>query len=65
MENGYPGFWLDLSGKIGPPIVAATLVACLLGGKLELLHGVLLGGGVLLIWVNHWQIGKKVKGLYD
>jgi len=58
MVNEYPGFWLDLSGKIGPPIVAATLVACLLGGKFELLHVVLLGGGILLIWLSCWRMRK-------
>lgn len=58
MANEYPSFWLDLAGKIGPPIVAATLVACLLAGKFELLHGVLLGGGVLLIWLSYWQMRK-------
>lgn len=59
MTNEFPSFWLDLSGKIGPPIVAATLVACLLGGTFEILHLGLLGGGVLLIWLNHWQMRKR------
>ena len=61
MTNDYPNFWVDLSGKIGPPIVAATLVACLLGGKVEFIHGGLLGGGVLLIWLNHWKMRKSFK----
>ena len=58
MANGYPSFWWDLAGKIGPPIVAATLVACLLSSKFEFLHLVLLGGGMLLIWLNHMQMRK-------
>lgn len=61
MGNRYPGFWVDFSGKIGPPIVAATLVACLLGGNVEILHGLLLGGGFMLIWVNHWQMQKGIQ----
>ena len=61
MANEYPSFWLDLSGKIGPPIVAATLVGCLLANKFELLHGVLMVGGILLIWLSHWQTRKENK----
>ena len=61
MGNDYPGFWVDISGKIGPPIVAATLVACLLSGPFEYLHGIFLGGGGLLIWVNHWQMRKGIE----
>ena len=60
MPNDYPSFWVDLTEKIGPPIVAATLVACLLSGRFEYLHGILLGGGCLLIWVNHWQMRKGI-----
>ncbi len=60
MSNEYASFWIDLSEKIGPSIVAATLVACLLGGKLEFLHGLLLSGGVILIWLSHWQMRKKL-----
>ncbi len=61
MGNTYPGFWVDFSRKIGPPIVAATLVVCLLGGKFELLHVGLLGGGFLLIWLSHWQMRKGIQ----
>ena len=47
-------FWVDLLGKLGPPTFAATLVGCLLSGKLEGVHFVLLGLGVTMIWVSHW-----------
>jgi hypothetical protein len=56
MAYGHPGFWPDLAGKVGAPIFAATLVACLLSGNFEMIHGVLMGAGLLLIGVGHWRI---------
>ena len=54
MASRHPAFWLDLAGKLGPPIVAASLVACLLEGKFEPMHTIVFGVGVLLIGVSHW-----------
>ncbi len=51
----HPGFWLDFGGRVGPPIFAATLVACLLSGKFDPIHGVLMGVGILLIGLCHWN----------
>ena len=48
-------FWADLMGKLGPPIFAATLVGCLLSGRFDLTHVVLLGLGAALIWISHWH----------
>ena len=55
MKRTDPGFWLELSGKIGPPIFAGALVASLVSGRFELVHGRLLGVGLLLILLNHWR----------
>jgi hypothetical protein len=44
--------WIVLAGRLGPPIVAASLVGCLLSGHFDLLHGVLIGSGVLLILIH-------------
>ena len=53
------GFWWDFAGKVGPPIFAGTLVACLLAGRLAPLHGVLMGAGVVLIAVSHWHDHRR------
>ena len=39
MKRRDPGFWLELSGKVGPPIFAGALVASLVSGRFELVHG--------------------------
>ena len=44
MVNEYPSFWLDLSGKIGPPHCGRDPGRLSFGGKFELLHGVLMEG---------------------
>ena len=36
-----PGFWWEFVGKVGAPMFAATLVASLLSGEFDPLHGVL------------------------
>ena len=55
MTHGYLGFWWEFLGKVGPPIFAAALVACLLAGRLEPIHFILIGAGLLLIWLSHWH----------
>ncbi|MFT4513436.1 MAG: hypothetical protein ACI89X_001341 [Planctomycetota bacterium] len=51
--HNHKSFWFDLGGKIGPAIFSATLVGCLLSSRLEILHGILLGTGLLLIYLEH------------
>ena len=46
-------FLIELAGKLGPPVLSATLVICLVTRKLELLHIVLILVGLLLIIVEH------------
>ncbi len=47
-------FWVELLGKLGPPICAATLVGCLLAEKFELIHASLLSLGAACIAISHW-----------
>ena len=53
MEREHVNFWIDLGGKVGPPIFAATLVGCLLSEAFKLTHAVLIGVGLALILVEH------------
>jgi hypothetical protein len=40
------GFWQEFVGKVGAPIFAGTLVACLLSGKFAWLHFILMTTGI-------------------
>jgi len=51
----HTGFWWEFVGKVGAPIFAATLVACLLSARFEPLHGVLMGVGLAMMGVCHWR----------
>ncbi len=53
-NRNHPSFWTELAGKLGPPIFAATLVACLLQGTFDPLHAVLMGVGLAFIAFDHW-----------
>ncbi len=55
MANKHIAFWTDFLGKIGPSTFAATLVACLLSDKFELVHGILVVVGILMTGVSHWD----------
>lgn len=50
-----PGFWWEFVGKVGAPLFAATLVACLLSGRFEVLHGVLMFVGLGMMGLCHWR----------
>jgi hypothetical protein len=52
--HDHKSFWLDLGGKIGPAVFSATLVGCLLAERFEVIHGVLMGTGLVLIGIEHW-----------
>jgi hypothetical protein len=54
-----PGFWWEFVGKVGAPIFAATLVACLLSGELAPLHGVLMGSGLAMMGLCHWRTHRR------
>ena len=48
-------FWIELMGKLGPPICAATLVGCILAGSFEGVHLLLTAAGVGMIAIDHWS----------
>ena len=48
-------FWWEFIGKVGAPIFAATLVACLLSGKVYLIHSILLLIGLGMMVLSHWH----------
>ena len=50
-----PGFWLELCGRLGPPVFAGTMVACLLSSKFQTTHGILMGIGFALIVISHFK----------
>ena len=50
-----PGFWWELIGKLGGPIFAATLVACLLEQRFQIAHLALLATGFGLLAAGHWN----------
>ena len=49
----HKAFWLDLLTKIGAPIFAGTLVACLVKEEARPVHFVLLGVGLGLVYLGH------------
>lgn len=48
-------FWREFMGKVGAPIFAATLVACLLSNELKLLHGILMVTGLAMMGLSHFR----------
>ena len=54
-----PGFWWEFVGKIGAPVFAATLVACLLSNEFRPLHGILLAAGMAMMGLCHWRMHHR------
>lgn len=52
-------FWREFVGKVGAPIFAATLVACLLSDNFESLHIILLLVGLGMMVISHRQEHHK------
>jgi hypothetical protein len=50
-----PGFLWEFVGKVGSPIFAATLVACLLSGEFSVQHGTLMATGLVMMGLCHWR----------
>ena len=46
-------FWADLAGKLGPPILAGTIVGCTLAESVTPSHWVLLAIGLVFTVVGH------------
>ncbi len=55
-------FWWELIGKVGAPIFAATLVACLLSGEFIPLHGILMAAGLAMMGLCHWRTHHRDHG---
>ena len=53
MSQPHTSFWIELGGKLGPPILAGTLVSCLVRGEFETVHGVLFAVGFGLVAYCH------------
>ena len=57
-----PGFWWEFVGKVGAPIFAATLVACLLSGEFAPLHAILLAASLGMMGLCHWRTHHRNHG---
>ena len=53
MPRKHRNFWIDFLAKVGVPIFAASLVGCLLADRFEVIHGILMGVGLALIYLSH------------
>ncbi len=53
--SAHQPFWRGFATRIGPPVFAATLVACLLTREFNPLHIGLLAIGIGLMWVGKWS----------
>ena len=53
-------FWWKCMGKVGAPIFVATLVGCLLSGKYDLLHSILMLTGLVMMGLSHrWEYHQR------
>jgi hypothetical protein len=50
-----PGFWWEVCGRLGPPILAGTIVAALLNDEFDLPHIALVTFGLILMLAAHWH----------
>ncbi len=57
-----PGFLWEFVGKVGAPIFAATLVACLLSSDFEPLYGILMTAGLGMMGLCHWRTHHRSRG---
>jgi hypothetical protein len=57
-----PGFFWEFVGKVGAPIFAATLVACLLSGEFDPPRGLLMASGLVMMGLCHWRSHHRDKG---
>ena len=53
MSRRHRGFWPDMLSKVGTPVFAATLVACLLKEEVQLIHIILMSTGLALMYLGH------------
>ncbi len=53
MKGHTTRFWMQLVGRMGPPVFAATLVGCFLSGTVTKTHVALMATGLAMIYVHH------------
>jgi hypothetical protein len=49
-----PGFLREFAARVGPPVLAGTIVAALLRHEFGVPHGLLIGAGLGLMLYAHW-----------
>jgi len=54
MELNHANFYVDLMGRLGPPLVSATLAGCIITDSVIPVHILLMGTGVAFIALHHW-----------
>ncbi len=59
MASRHPSFLIDLAGRAGPAVIAATLVSCLLELKFNPLHITLIVLGAAMIAMDHFATRQK------
>ncbi len=62
LSMDHVSFWWEFVGKVGAPIFAATLVACLLSGELAVAHVILMATGLGMMGLGHWSDHHKNRG---
>jgi hypothetical protein len=50
----HQAFWLEFVGKIGPPVLAGSIVACLVQERFGWIHGVVAGAGLGMMLLHHF-----------
>jgi len=54
LKHNHTNFLIEMLGRLGPPIFAATLVGCLLADRMIPSHLILMGIGIAFIALHHW-----------
>jgi len=60
-RHDHTNFLVDLLGRLGPPIFAATLLGCLLEDRLVPSHLIIMGIGVIFIAFHHWYNFHRIQ----
>jgi len=48
--------------RIGPAVLASSIVACLVQGELGAVHITLMGAGLALVVLGWWRVGRCSRG---
>lgn len=58
----HPDFWLEFASRVGPPVLAGTLVAALLRHEFGWAHAALIMLGLALMIASHWAGNHRRRG---